>query len=397
MKPILKFLIEAGKLKKMPRTGFVWLGIKNPETIAQHLFRVAILNWVLAKEAKNLDLTKVIQISLVHDLCEVYAGDVTPYWGLLPHDKEKRKEILTRWVRLPKKIKKQRDKKKFAKEKESLKKLVKRLNPRLKEEITNCWFEYEKMLTKEGRFVKQGDKIETLLQAIEYWGANLDSPVLGWWEEVRELTDNPLLLQFLTKIEDKFYKKQKSSAELDFLLKIGKLKTMPRTGWVLRGVSNPETIAEHTFLSTIASWVFADGRGLVAALALGAEGVDQPLVQIGANGAAEGRQVADRLPAPGLEPGEPVQHGRSASSGEPQQAGRRRGRGDRETAYLRAGIGAARAGGKEREGGQEETGCHRGKIVGSGRGGEESRRNQRGGGSQTRPHWGRLPAPGPAG
>ena len=53
MRDILNFLIEVGKLKKLPRTGFVWLGIKNPETIAQHAFRVAILNWILGKVAPD--------------------------------------------------------------------------------------------------------------------------------------------------------------------------------------------------------------------------------------------------------------------------------------------------------------------------------------------------------
>ena len=104
MKEILKFLIEAGKLKKIPRTGFVWLGIKNPETIAGHIFRVAFMNWILAVSAKTkLNTKRIIQISLSHDLCEVYAGDITPYWGLLPEDKEERQKILKRWIRLDRK------------------------------------------------------------------------------------------------------------------------------------------------------------------------------------------------------------------------------------------------------------------------------------------------------
>ena len=79
----------------MPRTGFVWLGIKNPETIAQHTYRVAIMNWILGRKTKpQLNIGRVIKMSLVHDLCEVYAGDMTPYWGLLPRDKEKEKKFL---------------------------------------------------------------------------------------------------------------------------------------------------------------------------------------------------------------------------------------------------------------------------------------------------------------
>jgi len=109
----------------MPRTGFALLGVKNPETIAQHAFRVALMNWILARDVvPKLNLSKVIKISLAHDLCEVYAGDMTPYWGLLPKDAGKRREMLTHWIRLPKDVKEKRDRIKFKKEKQALEKLT---------------------------------------------------------------------------------------------------------------------------------------------------------------------------------------------------------------------------------------------------------------------------------
>jgi putative hydrolases of HD superfamily len=259
MKNNLNFLIEVAKLKKMPRTGFLWLGIKIPETIAQHVFRVAILNWLLARKKKNprFSLIKIIKISLVHDLCEVYAGDMTPYWGLLPKDPKKRKEALKKWVHLPQKTKEKRDRIKFLKEKKSLEKLVKKIELGLEREILNCWLGYEKLNSPEGRFVKQGDKVETLLQALEYWGSQPNSPVPGWWEEIAGLVDNSNLIEFLGKLEDHFYKNKKADGEIKFLLEIGKLKSMPRTGWVLRKVKNPETIAEHGFLLAMAVWVLS--------------------------------------------------------------------------------------------------------------------------------------------
>jgi len=263
MKNVLNFLLIVNKLKKMPRTGFVWLGIKNPETIAQHAFRVAIMNWILAEKARpKLNLEKIIKISLVHDLCEVYTGDMTPYWGLLPKDPKKRKEILKRWIRLPKEIKEKRDKIKFAKEKNSLERVVKNLQPRLKKEIMSCWLEYEKLGSFEGRFVKQGDKVETLLQAIEYWGSNLSSPVFGWWEEVEDLVDHPVLLKFLGRIERKFYERKETDSELDFFLKIGKLKNFPRTGLVLRKVKDPATVAEDAYLLAMSIWVLNEKKKL---------------------------------------------------------------------------------------------------------------------------------------
>lgn len=47
---------------------------------------------------------------------------------------------------------------------------------------------------------------------------------------------------------------------LDFLMEIGKLKTTKRSGWVLEGVKNPESVADHTFRSTIAVLVLGNGR-----------------------------------------------------------------------------------------------------------------------------------------
>lgn len=265
----LNFFEKVGTLKKTPRTGFLWLGVENPETIGQHIFRVAILNWVLATLAKpKLNIERVIKISLVHDLCEVYAGDMTPYWGILPEDKEKRIEILKRWPRFSKKVKEKRDRIKFKKEKASLEKLIKDLPPEIKKEIMNCWLDYERMNTKEGRFVKQGDKIETLLQAKEYWKDDENSPVFGWWEEVNELVDHPLLLDFLEEIKKEkrkfspfiknlipFRKGTYLDDILDFLIKINKLKQMPRTGLLLRGVKNPETIGEQTFRTALMTWI----------------------------------------------------------------------------------------------------------------------------------------------
>mgnify|MGYP001568527532 CR=1 FL=1 len=76
MKNILNFLIEANKLKEMPRTGWILMGLKNPETVADHTFRMVILSWFLARK-KKLNIKRAILIALFHDLCEVHAGDIT--------------------------------------------------------------------------------------------------------------------------------------------------------------------------------------------------------------------------------------------------------------------------------------------------------------------------------
>jgi 5'-deoxynucleotidase YfbR-like HD superfamily hydrolase len=52
MKNNLDFLIEIQKLKEMPRTGWVLMKVKNPETIAEHIFQVTFFGWLLGKEKK---------------------------------------------------------------------------------------------------------------------------------------------------------------------------------------------------------------------------------------------------------------------------------------------------------------------------------------------------------
>ena len=118
MKEIVDFLIKINKLKEVPRTGWLLMKVKNPETIAEHTFRMAIFSWFLGKR-KNLNVKRIIKTSLFHDLCEVYAGDKTPffYWNGLRREKKEEEKILLRGVRLSKKEKERRSKKKFEEEK----------------------------------------------------------------------------------------------------------------------------------------------------------------------------------------------------------------------------------------------------------------------------------------
>jgi len=200
MHNIFKFLVEVGKLKELKRKGIMFYGVEDPETTAAHSFRMSIMAWVLG-EKKKLNLEKVIKLALIHDLCEVYAGDITPYDGMMPEDEEERKKFVRKWIRLPKEEKIKRQNKKFKLEKESLEKLVKDLPEELGEEISNLWHEYEKQSTPEGRFVSQIDRAENLLEAFEWFKKREDFPTRPWWEHAEEVIDDPVILEFLNEIE----------------------------------------------------------------------------------------------------------------------------------------------------------------------------------------------------
>jgi putative hydrolase of HD superfamily len=273
MEENVEFLVEVQKLKEMPRTGLVWLGVKNPPSVADHTFRVAISSWIFG-EKMDLNVETMIKTALSHDLCEVYGGDRTPFWGLIPESESERREVLKRWIRLPVEEKKKRSEKEFEEEKILLLKLINFLNPELKKEIFSFWLDYKKGLTKEGKIFLQIDKMEGMLEALE----NLDPKdyiyVTPWWEEAEELAVEPKIILLYKIIQNRFYKtkakldkkilKSKLKKELEnileFILEIGKLKKMPRLYWILRGIKSPETVAGHIFTLAIMAWIFGKER-----------------------------------------------------------------------------------------------------------------------------------------
>jgi len=263
MKELLNFFIEVGKLKGRERKGIAFYGVKNPETTAEHTFRMAIVGWFFAR-TEHLNVEKVLKMILIHDLCEVYAGDITPYDGLLPKDKDERFKFVRRWPRLSEKKKKTRYLRKFKKEKESLQRLIKNLSPKEKKEILDYWQDYEFGNSKEGRFVRQIDRTENLIEAFNCWQRDKNFPTLPWWEHADQVIDDPVIQKFLKVIELKELGKKQTKKDhlnenlLVFFSELEKLKDMPRRGWVINDIKNPESIASHIFRASIMAWILGN-------------------------------------------------------------------------------------------------------------------------------------------
>jgi len=209
MRNLLNFFIEIGKLKGMPRRGWVINQIRDPESIAEHVFRATIMSWILGKKKKGFNIEKLLKMALIHDLCEIYAGDSTPYDSVLPRTKKKLKALMKTWPRFPAKERKKRTFEKYIREERALEKLISKLPPDLKKEIGNLWLDYEKGLTSEGRFFQQADRIENLLQALEYWKKYKKPPQKPWWLWAREFFDDPILLELIEEMDKKFHQKIK--------------------------------------------------------------------------------------------------------------------------------------------------------------------------------------------
>lgn len=74
MRDTVNFLFEVGILKKIPRSGYQFLGTGS-ESVADHSFRVAIIAYLFAKNEPKADTQKVVLMSLFHDFHEARTGD----------------------------------------------------------------------------------------------------------------------------------------------------------------------------------------------------------------------------------------------------------------------------------------------------------------------------------
>ncbi len=71
---IISFLAEAGQLKRVKRSGWWVVGIKDPESVAEHSFRCAMIGYMLAKMEKA-DHSQVLLTTLFHDMHEARIND----------------------------------------------------------------------------------------------------------------------------------------------------------------------------------------------------------------------------------------------------------------------------------------------------------------------------------
>lgn len=150
----IDFLRYAGLLKNVPRTGWVRRGIPDPESVAEHSFRVAVaallLDDVRTRAAvadgapERIDGARCMRMAMVHDLAEGLVGDLTP------HDPTPKAE-------------------KHRLEAEAMARIAGCLGDHAAaEEVLALWREYEENRTVEAHFVKDLDKLEMCLQALEY-------------------------------------------------------------------------------------------------------------------------------------------------------------------------------------------------------------------------------------
>ncbi|KAI0664462.1 HD domain-containing protein [Cubamyces menziesii] len=139
----LAFFHILERLKTQKRTGWVDHKVPGPESISDHMYRMAIL--AMCTSDSDLDVSKCVMMALVHDLAEAQVGDIAPREGI-PKAEKRRLEA------------------------EAMHNFVHEMlhNSPSAQRIEALWKEYEEGETKEAQFVKDLDRFEMACQAAEY-------------------------------------------------------------------------------------------------------------------------------------------------------------------------------------------------------------------------------------
>ncbi|MGW3669151.1 HD domain-containing protein, partial [Streptomyces sp. NPDC005141] len=71
---VARFLYEAGTLKNTARTGWWMAGVKEPESVADHSWRTALIATIIAK-LEGADPPRAAFLAVWHDSQETRTGD----------------------------------------------------------------------------------------------------------------------------------------------------------------------------------------------------------------------------------------------------------------------------------------------------------------------------------
>jgi 5'-deoxynucleotidase YfbR-like HD superfamily hydrolase len=146
------FLFEMGHLKQVPRSGWLLLGIPQPETVAEHSFRVGAVGIALAA-LEGADPGHTAALCLLHDAHETRIGDVPSVGRAYVTTAVPEAVTAHQTAAMPAPVAKV---------------------------FQDMTAEFEAAETLEAKIAKDADKIETLLQAIEYQAQGHDTRA---WQE----------------------------------------------------------------------------------------------------------------------------------------------------------------------------------------------------------------------
>jgi putative hydrolase of HD superfamily len=138
---LLRLITEAGMLKRVRRSGWWVLGIKDAESVAEHSFRCAAIGYVIAR-MEGVPPYRILLMTLFNDMHEARINDLH--------------KMAQRYIDI-----KQAEDKAFLEQIEGLPKTVRK-------ELSSTRKEYRRQSTRESVIARDADILECLIQAKEY-------------------------------------------------------------------------------------------------------------------------------------------------------------------------------------------------------------------------------------
>ncbi len=181
MKKYLEMFRKVGTLKKTDREGWKRFGIEDPESVADHSFRASFLALVLG-EKFDLDGFKLLKLLLVHDLAESEIGDITPENPISEEEK-------------------------LAREEEVIEDISRSFDIDI--DIKKLWKEFELGDTREAIIARDIDRLERILQALEYEEENPERDLSEFFFEGKSELESKEIKEFLNEILDEKFKSKK--------------------------------------------------------------------------------------------------------------------------------------------------------------------------------------------
>ncbi|MGB6462811.1 MAG: HD domain-containing protein [Nitrosotalea sp.] len=176
---LFDFFYIVSELKKVPRKGWKEkVGIKHPESVADHSYGTAIMAMIFSDNAGNLDTERIVKMALLHDLAESITGDFIPG------------EI-------------QKENKKTA-ENQAMEEILSKLPPNLLDKYHSLWNEYVDCTSKESILLHEIDRLEMAIQAAKYYGEGFPKEKLQEFvESARREIKSKELIEILDEISYK--------------------------------------------------------------------------------------------------------------------------------------------------------------------------------------------------
>lgn len=172
---IFKFLSLVANLKHSPRRGWVLKNVKNPESIAGHMYAMGMMTFLLGNNS-NLDRIKCMQLALVHDLAESIVGDITPADNIPSNEKHKMED-------------------------EAMKELTSYLADDVGKMIYDLYKEYEAKETSEAKFVKELDVFDMIFTARLYEKRdNTPGKLEDFFNSAREKFHHPQMKELVANL-----------------------------------------------------------------------------------------------------------------------------------------------------------------------------------------------------